>query len=818
VASVPTGGSIQFVGPDDYYFGPILGYVDDPLASIPSQQGIVDERPSDSELVSCSLLRTADWVCVLEFQPCVDQAEYASIGSIISLDEGLDADDAAELNQNLLDLATSCLDLQTKCDSGDLSELITCESQSNVLTLTLLPDVMLPTGRFFQIAVPGHNTRYQPTGDADMSWTFRTRDSDVDKTVMDERFGVTGVTLVSVVDVLSISPFDTKVDSTSNLVTVAIRLDQTIAPYARLTITHPEAYTLIDGAAEQGLSVSVAPDWPTKTINIVQYGNVLELTSFEEAMPADTDMTFYITLSNPAISPMAVDNVWTFQADSRANSNAFYTVSSHMYVHGFKVFGEFSVATIEATVNSPTATNFVSLHFMLKSPLEYTSSSLLWVWLPISWSPDTYVAAGSTDTNWWAELSNPQLLSGTEATALYDDTLGQHYIQFRLGATAESGIEYAFGFNVFNPAQNPTDTLNEWRLETSQNDVMLHLQSSIEGFALQELVVSTVTPTDTTSLLEHNKVSFRFESNQLIVGGSLITILAPLGFIFNCYDTLALFETEGLAATTTCSDFPLEPNLVELTMDSLDERLPNAPFTITISMTNPEFTPQVNYFTFSINSPSGTFTDMANNVASYDITGDIAIVINGTFPYYGYANPLVIEFQQTTILNMADVGNEIVLTAPVGFVFPVNCTGFDLRFSLDTAAQSVNGLGDLFVFPPEGTDCTGSGNGNVVIRLPEGVGLLTNLYTLNIDVENPLVGELNCTDECYWTIITRVSNDDGMHIVDSRINIEANFDLNVLAAMAIDEGGARPLTAPGLAAFAVGALSLLLTLGDAGSR
>jgi len=106
----------------------------------------------------------------------------------------------------------------------------------------------------------------------------------------------------------------------------------------------------------------------------------------------------------------------------------------------------------------------------------------------------------------------------------------------------------------------------------------------------------------------------------------------------------------------------------------------------------------------------------------------------------------------------------------------------------------------------------------VVIRLPEGVGLLTNLYTLNIDVENPLVGELNCTDECYWTIITRVSNDDGMHIVDSRINIEANFDLNVLAAMAIDEGGARPLTAPGLAAFAVGALSLLLTLGDAGSR
>jgi hypothetical protein len=304
-------------------------------------------------------------------------------------------------------------------------------------------------------------------------------------------------------------------------------------------------------------------------------------------------------------------------------------------VHGFKVFGEFSVSTIEATVNSPTATNRVNLYFMLKSPLVYTSSSLLLVWLPIGWQPDTYVAAGSTDTNWWQELAEPQLLSGTEASAVYDATLGQWYVSFRLGVTAESGIEYAFGFNTQNPAENPIDTPNEWRLETSQNGVMLHLQDGIPGFSLQELVVASVTPTDTTSLLEHNKVSFKFESNQQIVGGSLITILAPEGFIFNCYDTLALFETDGLAATTTCSDFPLEPNRVELTMDSLDERLPNAPFTIIISMTNPEFTPQVNYFTFNIKDPSGAFTDMANYVSSYDITGDIAVVINGTFPYYG---------------------------------------------------------------------------------------------------------------------------------------------------------------------------------------
>ncbi|CAK0843549.1 unnamed protein product [Prorocentrum cordatum] len=341
------------------------------------------------------MFRPASWVCVLDFQPCVDQAELESIGSLISTAE-----------QAELDAATlSCDEWQTKCTSGDLSELITCESQGSVLTLTLQPDVLLPSGRFFRITVPGHNIRYQSADDADMSWTFRTRDSDVDKTVLDERVGVTGVSLVNVVDVLSISPYDKKVGSESNVVTVTIRLDKKIDPYARLLITYPEAYSLIDGAANQGLSVSVAADWPTKTINIVQYNNVIELTSFEEAMPADRDMTLDIILSNPAISPMAVDNIWTFEALSRANSDTFYTLSSHMYVHGFKIFGEFSSATITPTLISPTASNRVNLYFMLKSPLIYTSASYLWVWLPMGWTPNTYVAAGSTTTNWWSELA-----------------------------------------------------------------------------------------------------------------------------------------------------------------------------------------------------------------------------------------------------------------------------------------------------------------------------------------------------------------------------------------------------------------------------
>jgi len=548
----------------------------------------------------------------------------------------------------------------------------------------------------------------------------------------------------------------------------------------------------------------------------VQNGNLIELTSYEEALPKDTDLTFTVVLSNPSISPMAVDNIWRFEALSRANSDNFYMVSTHQYVSGFKVFGEFSVASILPDVLSPTAENRVSLTFMLKSPLVYTSSSLLWVWLPPGWEPYDYVPPGSTTENWWTELADPQLLSGTTASKVQHES-GQYYVEFRLGRTADSGIEYKFAFDTKNPQKTPAEDLNMWRLETSQNDVMLHLQNDIAGFGLQELVNAEVTPERTTTKLAHNKVSFDFESNQQIPGGSLITIMAPEGYIFDCYDTLALFETKGLASTTTCSDFPLIPNKAELTLDSLDEVAPNSPFTIIISMTNPIFAPQQNWFTFSIVDASGAFVDVANNVSAYDITGSIKpVTIEGTNSYYGYKNPLIVQFKQDTIMNMQEEGNEIVLTGPNGFVFPVNCTGFDLQFSTTTDTQDVAGYGDKFIFPPPGIQCVGFGNSTVVIRLPPGAGLLTNMYTLLIDVQDPLVGELNGTaDELFWSLMTRVNSNatNTYRIVDSNTTVPG-FEVIVLQPMEIDEGGARPLTEPCyIVLLALGAVALFPALG-----
>eukprot|EP00438_Fugacium_kawagutii_P009389 Skav231295 [mRNA] locus=scaffold161:249564:252132:+ [translate_table: standard] len=54
---------------------------------------------------------------------------------------------------------------------------------------------------------------------------------------------------------------------------------------------------------------------------------------------------------------------------------------------------------------------------------------------------------------------------------------------------------------------------------------------------------------------------------------------------------------------------------------------------------------------------------MRDFVESFDITGRLQVDIQATFPYFGQLNPLRVVFVQSTILNQADIGNELVLAA-----------------------------------------------------------------------------------------------------------------------------------------------------------
>ena len=138
-------------------------------------------------------------------------------------------------------------------------------------------------------------------------------------------------------------------------------------------------------------------------------------------------------------------------------------------------------------------------------------------------------------------------------------------------------------------------------------------------------------------------------------------------------------------------------------------------------------------------------------------------------------------------MNQADEGNEIYLKAPRGFVFPLECSGWALKFTnpLPSEVDSPEfRRPDRYVFPPAGTTCTGSAANEVVIRFPPTAGLLINDYTLELSVQNPTVlpnATVIRTADDLWTMLTRINNDQkGMVIVDAKRDFDSNITLQPL--------------------------------------
>jgi len=793
VTEVPSGGSIRIIAPQDYYFGPVIETAAtryDPLVSEPSPQGAGQERPPADKVTTCHILRPDNWACSLEFEPCVimnELDELITLGMVLSI-----AQETARVGNR-----TICLDLRAKCDEGGrLSDLISCQSQGSTLDLYIAPMVYVPSRRVFRFLIQGYNARNPPMNSTVNAWHFMTRNSDSENTVLDEKPQVPGVSLIGIVSVDSLVPSNTKVSSIENYVTVTLRLTTQCDPRAILRITFPTEYMRGENAAFSGPAIQTGYTFPQQ-VERRQSLNVVELEAIEEGYPANIPLVVILGLSNPEISPTRARNVWTFEAMS-LSSGQEELLNVNLNVTGFKIFGEFSGAYVTGTVLSPLAQNVVGIWFNLKSPLkaslETGQTSQMRLWLPPTFQPlpdcGTSLNLFSLSYDVGRELvKNPfpttiaymSMPSGSYCYDFYDDVSGQYYVELTIEQEVSYGLDYAFEFALTNPFTTPASADNVWRFETLQNGVILHLRRSVVGFELEQIKEVRVTPSDTTTLLPLHRLEFYIMSDKYIPGGSKIEITAPNGFIFTC----AFFSTdEGLANTTTC--YVREPNIAEFTMDTSDPKQPNSPFKLFVYVSNPEFTPQMNYWNFRIISPLAKTLDMRDFVSSFDITGRLEVDIQATFPYFGQVNPLRVVFVQSTILNQADVGNELVLSGPDGFIFPANCTdGFRLRMSNAVNQPTSNRGYDVgFVFPPEGMTCRGYDNATVSIRFPDGAGLLRNNYTLEVDVANPGYPPNSTT----WSFITRVRN-LGEKIVDANRTLEG-FGLIELLPMRTDEGGA----------------------------
>lgn len=793
ITEVPSRGSIRIVAPDDYVFGPVIltpETTTDPLDPLPPPQGISPPRPPVELARIVDVFRPTDWSCPLDFQPCIVQFRP----------------DCQENPSCTATNGANCNKWREKCDTGDLKELFTCTSYGPVIEIYFANEVVLPALQLFKFNVLGYNTRFETAAHLN-TWSFMTRNSDSEKTTLDEKPGVPGSKLIGVIFVKSIVPSDTKIGVVENKVKVTLVLDVEVPPRALFRITHPTAFMRSANAAFEGSLIDTGPTFP-RSMSKRQTLNIIELEAVEEAFEAGVELEVTVSLSNPLISPSMVDNVWTFETSSE-ESGGWTILNCNYAATGFKIYGEFASTQVTGAVLSPTAKNIVAVWFVLKSILPFSSTSRMRIWMPRGFVPKHQCGIGDfkLDYNKNREgVKNPfpaektyfPLPSGTECYDHIDTESGQSYISLKVDGILDYGLDYAFEFAITNPRYTPPPKENVWRYETMMNGVILHLQPEIAGFVLEQIKTVEIYPDDTTSMLRRSRITFYMMSDKYIPGGSKIIINAPDQFEFTCVK----FRTDtGLAPTTTC--YVVSPTRAEFTMDSEDPKKPDTPFRLYVHVSNPEFTPQVNNWQFDIVSPLGHSIDLRDKVPSFDVTGRVLVYIFPSSPYLDELNPLRVSFVPSTIMNQADDGNELVLTAPAGYRFTRNCTGFYIRLSnerdaLPTDSPDYDVSSD---FPPEGMGCTGYENETVVVRFPNGKGLLRNNYTLEVDVRNPGYHP-NGTNE--WAFITRVRNNDiGERIVDANRTLPG-FTLFELSTVRHDEA---QLGEPGMPTMPPGAAS-----------
>lgn len=372
--------------------------------------------------------------------------------------------------------------------------------------------------------------------------------------------------------------------------------------------------------------------------------------------------------------------------------------------------------------------------------------------------------------------------------------------------------------------------MNFFRFETLRGDVVLHFKHKVDSFMMGEIKMVTITPGD-TSVMTENTMLFSIMSEQFIPGGSRIEMLAPTGFAFRCDKP---YEVFGLSQTTICPTAQ-RSNTARFILDSQNALGANHPFSLQVVVENPEYTPQPNKWTFSIITVLDEFIDVRYDVRGFFVTGPITVrgfleegsaegaIASGIQPgfvFLGQKNAVKIVFRPTTIMNQADSYNEIVLTAPKGYVFPTICNRFRLALADrdppkegEPPLEPINYYkqnGKEVPFPEPRTQCIGFGNNSVIVRFPPGTGLLWNDYIMVVEVINPKLPIIeNCTNlvadaKNTWTLITRVNMQaNGTKIVDANRNINGFCIQELQKVKDLDLDGAASRFCVGMILFFV---------------
>ncbi|CEL97737.1 unnamed protein product [Vitrella brassicaformis CCMP3155] len=607
-------------------------------------------------------------------------------------------------------------------------EYATCTSYGGLLEITLKETeaAEIPAGAVVAASVTGYNSDgyfaivplplFPVPATTNLVWHFKTRSSDNARTIIHQKdvetFKMQGVLYVD-----RIEPESAEVFVRENPVSVTFRLDTELRPPASIVITCP--MELIDNLPNPNFQPFFGSNFPPNTI-FLRSLNVFRITTDAggPVIPSQVNLTFAVVVANPRTSPSPSQNIWTFQTKHNETN-----VGCNYDVQGYKIFGRFGAAGVIASFFSPSVDNILGVYFSLGSDLPFNhltagsnTGSYLMIYPPLlsgfvplelcggevfqlsyveAMKPPEDGGSNRVADELPLDISNYQPLpSGTTCEVRsvdYDDT-PHYYFAIRLDGGLEYKVNYAFQVGLRNADADPDAACEaqgcSWRFITVENDVVLHLDTEVQGFNLKMIEYVHIDPLDTTSASATNVV-LSMRSIKFIPGGSKILVKGPVGFTFGCGG----FSVVGLAPTTTCVTDPSTKNHIVFTIDTQDPKEPNTAISITFKVTNPRFTPIPNDWSLYLESPLGYIIDLTTYYPGFDITGLLPAKVTPTLPYRGQRQRIDVSFQTSTILNKADAFNEILLRAPTGYEFSDGiCPDFELRIASDAETYQIENM------------------------------------------------------------------------------------------------------------------------------
>jgi hypothetical protein len=412
-----------------------------------------------------------------------------------------------------------CDAMNAACEARDLSNILSCQSITNVLELTLSKRAFVPRQQLVRLQVAGYNTLAETLrGQFNKGfWHFVTRNADSVKTPLDEKM-VDPYPLAGVVYVELIEPGIVTVNEADNEVTVVFKLDTELQQPGVLRVTYPEKFVSDTGSNPR---VEAFGDLRKSIKNPI--GNMVEFILEDDPLPKHAEHSFAVFMSNPGISPPPHENIWKFETLSDGKR-----VDCNFDVPGFKIYGDFSQSEVAGAILAPGVHNIVGIWFKLATDLEYTSESYMRIWLPKGYEVESdcgfddfkleYTRIPNAKEAFPDTVKFAPLPSGSSCSAELDQDSGQFYVSLKIDAMLEFGVDYAFQFGVTNPEKQPLPIDNVVRFETLVNGVILHLRRDIRGFQLERLKVFNIEPFDTTSMLPMAKLQLTLVSDKNIPG------------------------------------------------------------------------------------------------------------------------------------------------------------------------------------------------------------------------------------------------------------------------------------------------------------